>query len=190
MHSNSFNFLDKLIAHLRSRELIKNFSLKNKKILDFGCGSDFKTLKELYKDCEKITLVDSAGDNFEDGQITFINYQNDLNTLKEKIKKNFYDLIILSAVVEHLDSPHEIINILKNKLNYNGCIFLTAPGKKSKVILEFLGFRLKIINGDLVKEHKRYYDLEEYKKLSELVNMDIKKIYFFQFGLNTVCILR
>jgi hypothetical protein len=52
MHINSFNSLDKLIAHLRHRELIKNFSLKNKKILDFGCGSDFKALKKFYKNCE------------------------------------------------------------------------------------------------------------------------------------------
>ena len=112
MHINSFNLLDKLIAYLRHRELIKNFSLKNKKILDFGCGSDFKALKKFYKDCEKITLVDNVTDNFEDGKTTFINYQNNFNILNEKIDNNFYDLIILSAVIEHLDKPEKIINIL------------------------------------------------------------------------------
>ena len=190
MHINSFNSLDKLIAHLRHRELIKNFSLKNKKILDFGCGSDFKALKKFYKDCEKITLVDNVTDNFENGKTTFINYQNNFNILNEKIDNNFYDLIILSAVIEHLDKPEKIINILKNKLNDNGCFFLTAPGKKSKAILEFLAFKLGLINSDLVKEHKRYYDKNEYDILSIKTNLLIKKFYFFEFGLNTTCILK
>ena len=103
---------------------------------------------------------------------------------------NTYDIIILSAVIEHLDKPELILNILKKRLSKDGIIFLTAPSWKSKPILEFLGYKLNIINANLVNEHKRYYDLEEYKKLSKLVGMKIKKFYFFQFGLNTVCILR
>jgi len=190
MHSNSFNPLDKLIAYLRHRKLIKNFSLKNKKILDFGCGSNFGTLKKFYKDCEKITLVDNVADNFEDRKTTFINYQNNFNILNEKIDNNFYDLIILSAVIEHLDKPEKVINILKNKLNSNGCFFLTAPSKKSKIILEFLAFKLGVINADLVREHKRYYDENEYNILSKKTNLLIKKFYFFELGLNTMCILK
>ena len=81
MYTNSFNPLDKLIAYLRHRELTKNFSLKNKKILDFGCGSDFKGLKKFYKNCEKITFVDNIADDFEDEKTTFINYQNNFDIL-------------------------------------------------------------------------------------------------------------
>ena len=53
-----------------------------------------------------------------------------------------------------------------------------------------MAFRLKIINAELVREHKRYYDLDEYKKLSTLTNMRILKFYFFELGLNTVCLLK
>ena len=95
----------------------------------------------------------------------------------------------MAAVIEHLEKPELILNILKERLNKDGIFFLTAPSWKSKPILEFLGYKLNIINANLVKEHKRYYDLEEYKKLSKLVSMNIKKFYFFQLGLNTVCIL-
>ena len=94
------------------------------------------------------------------------------------------------AVVEHLDHPENILNMLKNKLTTDGFILLTAPGKKSKWILEFMAYRLKIINAELVREHKRYYDLDEYNKLSALINMKIIKFYFFEFGLNTVCLLK
>ena len=45
-------------------------------------------------------------------------------------------------------------------------MFITAPGKKSKWILEFLAYKLKLINAELIREHKRYYDKFEYEKLS------------------------
>ena len=188
-YNNSFNSLDKLIAKLRQREMKKNISLKNKNILDFGCGSNFKKLISVYKDCQSITAIDRTGSDFKIKNFYFYNYQDDLNILEKKIMRQKFDVVILGAVIEHLDKPELVLNILKKRLSDDGIIFLTAPSWASKPILEFLGYKLNIINADLVREHKRYYDLDEYKKLSKLINMDIKKFYFFQLGLNTVCIL-
>ena len=168
----------------------KNISLKNKNILDFGCGSNFKKLISIYKDCQSITAVDRTGSDFKIKDFYFYNYQDDLNILEKKIMLQKFDVVILGAVIEHLDKPELVLNILKKRLSDDGIIFLTAPSLTSKPILEFLGYKLNIINADLVREHKRYYDLDEYKKLSKLIKMDIKKFYFFQLGLNTVCILR
>ena len=189
-YNNSFNSLDKLIAKLRQREMKKNISLKNKNILDFGCGSNFKKLISVYKDCQSITAIDRTGSDFKIKNFYFYNYQDDLNILEKKIMRQKFDVVILGAVIEHLDKPELVLNILKKRLSDDGIIFLTAPSLASKPVLEFLGYKLNIINADLVKEHKRYYDLDEYKKLSKLIKMDIKKFYFFQLGLNTVCILR
>ena len=189
-YNNSFNSLDKLIAKLRQREMKKNISLKNKNILDFGCGSNFKKLISIYKDCQSITAVDRTGSDFKKNDFYFYNYQDDLNILEKKIMNQKFDVVILSAVIEHLDKPELVLNILKKRLSDDGIIFLTAPSLAAKPVLEFLGYKLNVINADLVKEHKRYYNLDEYKKLSKLIKMDIKKFYFFQLGLNTVCILR
>ena len=188
-YNNSFNSLDKLIAKLRQREMKKNISLKNKNILDFGCGSNFKKLISVYKDCQSITAIDRTGSDFKIKDFYFYNYQDDLNILEKKIMLQKFDVVILGAVIEHLDKPELVLNVLKKRLSDDGIIFLTAPSWASKPILEFLGYKLNIINADLVREHKRYYDLDEYKKLSKLIKMDIKKFYFFQLGLNTVCIL-
>ncbi len=190
MYINSYNLLDKLIAFFRSRELKKNFNIKDKKILDFGCGSNFKQLKKVYAGCKEITLVDRVADNFSDKNFTFINYKNDHKILNEKVEKNYYDLIVLTAVIEHLDKPEEILNILKLKLNDNGVFFLTAPGKRSQPVLEFLAYKLGFINAELIREHKRYYDENEYIILSKKTNLIIKKFYFFEFGMNTACILK
>ena len=69
-------------------------------------------------------------------------------------------------------------------------LFITAPGKKSQWILEFLAYKLKLINEELTREHKRYYDKFEYEKLSKLTSMKIIKFYYFEFGLNTACLMK
>ena len=189
-YNNKYYFVDKIIAKFRSREIKKNFNLENKKILDFGCGSNFKELKSRYSDCSKITLIDKLGEPFKHENTEFINFNNDLNDLDQKITYKDYDFIFLLAVIEHLDKPENIIKILKKKISDNGILFITAPGKKSKWILEFLGYKLKIINAELLKEHKRYYDELEYEKLSKLADIKIIKFYYFEFGLNTVCLMK
>tara|TARA_B110000014_G_C20108010_1_gene583049 strand:- start:1326 stop:1904 length:579 start_codon:yes stop_codon:yes gene_type:complete len=190
-YNNKYNALDKIIASFRSKEIKKNINLKNKKILDFGCGSNFRELKERYRECANVSLVDKIGDNFNNqDNFNFIHFDGNISKLDKILPNKYYDHIFLLAVVEHLDHPENILNILKKKLTNNGFIFLTAPGKKSKWILEFMAYRLKIINAELVKEHKRYYNLDEYNKLSALTNMNIIKFYFFELGLNTVCLLK
>ena len=190
-YNNKYNALDKIIASFRSKEIKKNIKLKNKKILDFGCGSNFRELKERYRECANVSLVDKIGDNFNNqDNFNFIHFDGNISKLDKILPNKYYDHIFLLAVVEHLDHPENILNILKKKLTNNGFIFLTAPGKKSKWILEFMAYRLKIINAELVKEHKRYYNLDEYNKLSALTNMNIIKFYFFELGLNTVCLLK
>ena len=189
-YNNNYNALDKIIASFRSKEIKRNINLKGKKILDFGCGSNFSELKERYTECTNVYLVDKIGGNLNEGNLSFISFNGDIQKLDKALPNKYFDHIFLLAVVEHLDYPERILNMLKNKLTNDGFIFLTAPGKKSKWILEFMAYRLKIINAELIREHKRYYDLNEYKKLSTLTNMKILKFYFFEFGLNTVCLLK
>ena len=134
-YNNSYNALDKLIAKFRSREIKKNISLNNKNILDFGCGSNFDKLINTYKNCQSITAVDRTGKDFKKENFYFYNYENDLDVLKKKIIHQKFDVIILAAVIEHLEKPELILNILKERLNEDGIFFLTAPSWKSKPIL-------------------------------------------------------
>jgi len=189
-YNNKYYIVDKIIAKFRSREITKNFNLDGKKILDFGCGSNFKELKNRYSTCSKVTLIDKLGEPFKYENTDFINFNNDLNDLDQKITYKDYDFIFLLAVIEHIDEPENIIKILKKKISNNGILFITAPGKKSKWVLELLAYKLKIINAELLKEHKRYYDELEYEKLSKLADTKIIKFYYFEFGLNTVCLMK
>lgn len=187
---NKYNILDQLIAYLRNKELLKKNRLNNKKILDFGCGSNFYEIRKRYKSCSKVVLIDRLGEDFINENVKFFNYDDNFDILKEKLVDEKFDIIILAAVIEHLDKPCEIINLLKNYLDSNGYFLLTAPSRYSKWILEFMAYKLNIINADLVREHKRYYDKKEYQKLSKLTNLKLQEFHFFEFGLNTFAILK
>jgi len=189
-YNNRFSIIDKIIAIFRNREIGKNFNLESKKILDFGCGSNFKDLNNRYSNCSEVTLIDKIGEPFNDGRTEFFNFNGDLKYLDKKIADKNYDIIFLLAVIEHMDRPEDVINILKKKISDNGVLFLTAPGKKSQWILEFLAYKLKLINEELTREHKRYYDKFEYEKLSKLTSMKIIKFYYFELGLNTACLMK
>ena len=190
IYTNKYSIIDKIIAKFRSREITKNFNLEGKKILDFGCGPNFTELKNTYSTCSKVTLMDKLGEPFKHENTEFINFNNDLHDLDQKITNKDYDFIFLLAVIEHIEKPENILKILKKKISDDGILFITAPGKKSQWILEFLAFKLKIINEELLKEHKRYYDESEYEKLSKLAGTKIIKFYYFEFGLNTVCLMK
>ena len=64
---NNYNILDKIIAYLRHYELFKNQSVAGKKIIDFGCGSNFDDIFNKYQKASKVILIDIYGKNFSKG---------------------------------------------------------------------------------------------------------------------------
>lgn len=187
---NKYNYLDKIVAFVRNKELLKNINIVNKDILDFGCGSNFNNIFKRYKSAKNVFLIDRVSKSFKFNQYHFLNYEEDLNSIKKFISDNKLDFIIMSAIIEHMDNPEITINFLKQFLKPQGMFLITAPSVHSKWLLEFMAYKLKIINSELVKEHKRYYDLSEYETLAKKTNLKLEKFYFFEFKLNTFAILK
>lgn len=187
---NSYNILDKLISFIRNYELLKNKRIIGKKIIDFGCGSNFQNITKKYSKASRAVLIDLYGDDFIKNNIKFINYNKDLNKIDIELKNEKFDIIILAAVIEHLDNPAAIIKFLKKFLNKNGYFLLTAPSIYSKPILEFMAFKLHLINEDLVREHKRYYNKDQYINLAKETESNLINFKFFLLGMNTIAILK
>lgn len=105
--------------------------LKNKNILDFGCGwggflknlRNFKSLSgiELRKDCI----------NYIQSNIQKVNISNDLNTLEKK-----FDVITMFHVLEHIPKQIEILKMLKSKLKKKGKIIIEVPHAEDFLILQ------------------------------------------------------
>lgn len=189
-YKNSYNILDKFIAYLRFREVLKKNDFDGKKIIDFGSGSNFDVLKKRYSKTKKAIFIDKHGYPFKNNQFSFLKYEDKINELENDLKNEKFDIILMCAVIEHLDNPESIFNFLKNYLNKNGYFFITAPSKFSKPLLEFLGFKLGIINKFLLAEHKRYYNLDAYEELATRTNLKLINFKYFECMMNTSAILK
>jgi SAM-dependent methyltransferase len=127
-HSSTGIDSKKLAEHL------SHFFLKNKlisseiKILDFG-GGDGSVALGLGRNLEKKFNYNIQIDVFDisnlENRIKQVNYINDEN----QIHNNKYDIIIASAVLEHVNDPKKTLNTLFNSLKTNGYFYARTPYK-------------------------------------------------------------
>lgn len=97
----------------------------NSNVLDVGCGRG--GLLEYLRDKKNCRVV---GIDISDNAIQICS-EKGINVMKCDLDvdeiSGTYDVIILSAVVEHLIEPLPILTKLRNNLNKNGCIIVGVP---------------------------------------------------------------
>ena len=144
-------------------QIISDINLKKKiNILDFGAGSGVN-LDML----RKHGLVDIHEQNkyartaIKKKQIEIKNLYSTL-----KIKKNFYDLILMADVIEHVKQPKQLLKNLKKFLKEDGRILVTVPA-----------YQFLFSKKDEVLGHYRRYDKKRLK--NELKGFKIENISYF-----------
>ena len=143
-------------------QIISNINLKKKNnILDFGTGSGVN-LDML----RKHGLVDIHEQNKY--ARTVIKKEKKIKNLYStlKIKKNFYDLILLADVIEHVKQPKELLKDLKKFLKKDGRILITVPA-----------YQFLFSKKDEVLGHYRRYNKKHLK--NELDGFKIENISYF-----------
>lgn len=172
--------LDILLKKWRAKKILK--CIKNGSIvLDIGCcdGLILDLLKERIKKGYGIDKLIRAR---KEGKIEFIRMD-----LEKKFPRISADYIIMLALIEHLNSPLNILKNAKKELNKKGKIILTTPSPAAKFILETLA-NLKLIDENEIKDHKQYFSEEKLRnilKSAGFKNIVTKK---FQFGFNILAI--
>jgi len=146
----------------------KNFNHEDKEIniLDFGAGSG-----------TNIQMLNSFGNVY-----AYEKNKKASNFLKEKFKssknikiienfdnKNFFDLIVVADVIEHIKEDKLIIDQLSNSLKKNGKLLLTAPA-----------YQFLFSNKDVALHHYRRYTKSSLNKLFK-ENYRILKSSYFNF---------
>ena len=148
-------------------EIIKEIELKkNLKILDFGAGSGVN-----------IEMLSTFGkvDVFEKNKIAlnFIKKNIKINKAfsKLKMKKNYYDLILLADVIEHIKKTQcsKFINNIKNSIKPRGVLIIGCPSQSSQ----------KYASKYSKKLHVNCFDKD---RLQNYLNNFFKNV--FTFGMN------
>ena len=129
---------------VRLEYITKNFSLENKKLLDFGCGGGILT-ESIYKNNNNIVgmddnkkLLEIANSHKGEKKIKYL-HASKINSFKDE-----FDGIFCFEVLEHVSNFQMILEKLTSKLKSGGTIFLSTINKslisfiKSIVIAEYV----------------------------------------------------
>ncbi|PIP33135.1 hypothetical protein COV53_04545 [Candidatus Gottesmanbacteria bacterium CG11_big_fil_rev_8_21_14_0_20_37_11] len=187
MGTRSFNIIDKIIAYYRLKRIEKYIN-GDDIILDFGCGHHYLLLKKMKNKIRFGIGLDYEVENKKEGnKIELINYRY---TDRLPFEKNYFNKVILMAVIEHftINNLVKLLNEIKRVLRNGGRVVLTTPTPKSKSLLELLS-RLHIISGEEIADHKKYYAKEDIFIIAKKLGFSIEEYGTFQMGLNSIAVL-
>ena len=96
-----------------------------------------------------------------------------------------FDFITMLAVMEHLEDDEAMLKECSRLLRPGGGLFITVPSWYAKPVLEFLSYKLNLINPDEIRDHKRYYDRQDLFSLIERVDgLNLQNHVYFQWRFN------
>ena len=124
--------------YLYLAKYIKQSKKSKIKLLDVGCGNRSPSItKMLFPDVEYYG-VDKQFYNLSTEDIEIlenkfykIDLENQSNLLDKALPDDFFDFIILHHVIEHIRNGLEVLDILSQKLNIGGGIYIEFPSVKS-----------------------------------------------------------
>jgi len=186
-------FLEPVLRKMRiSRVLPVLKQFKECRLLDVGCGWDAKFLKSV-----EPYIASGVGIDFKAPDLKSVKLKTMTVTLDNKLPfdDNSFDVVTLMAVLEHLEKPLDILmeihRVLEKSKSVNsernssgGYLIGTVPGKMAKPVLEFLSYRLKIINEAEIRDHKRYFDKNDLTEILKTAGFKRVKHKYFQLGMN------
>lgn len=177
--------LERFLASQRCKQVIPY--VRNKHVLDFGCGRRAWNANTISKYC---LSVDGIEHNYTSVQkVGAVSVYPDLDSLPAG---KTYDAIIALAVFEHIN-PFVLIDILgklSRVCNRDTIIIGTVPTPLARPILEFLSYRLGLIDSSQIKDHKVYYDELWLSSILAKSNWKLISYKTFQIGLNSRFVLK
>ena len=153
--------------------------LKNKDILDFGCGKgDFLSIVKKRKIAKSITGVEIREDCIQS-----LNKRQIKNIKSLEGNKKKFDVIFLFHVIEHLPDPFVILKECKKNLKKNGFLIMETPSCND--FLHKFDHLKNFKDFILWSEHVILYSkslLSNVLKISGLKNSKVKN--YQRYGLN------
>jgi len=176
--------LERPLSWLRNRRI--GDIIRNKSVLDFGCGINGWTARSI---SSRVKLVHGYDPTLKEIK-AFCNGVELFPDLSHLPLSN-YEIVLALAVFEHIE-PFILIDYLEILYDISAptaIIFGTVPTPLSRPILEYLAYKLKLVNASHIEDHKVYYDELWLKHILAKSSWKLKEYSKFQFGLNSEFLL-
>ena len=158
-------------------------------VADIGCGWEAKALRYLAPKISKGFGIDLKVEQTTlPPQIQVVTQR--FENFPWPIDEQSCDVILMLAVLEHIDGTlvDKVLQNVRRLMRPNSKFLLTVPTPLSKPILEFLAYKLRIVNAAEIRDHKIYYDRKLLTESLERNGFRVATYGRFQFGLNSFCV--
>lgn len=174
-------FLEIFLSRLRFRRVMR-YIPNNARVLDLGCGFYGNFLGRIKDKISSGVGIDiSVNKAINNHKIKLL--KHDLNN-PLPFNDNQFDIVVSLANLEHLDNPQQMFNEIYRVLNKKGILLLTTPSIYAKPILEFLAFKLKVIDVQEMMDHKFYFNKRSLCEYCRSAGFSFYTHSYFQFFMN------
>lgn len=154
------------------------------RLLDIGCGRSAWFLQQMSSRIEQGVGVDFKVKPMQIGN---------LQTIPLRLTENLpfadasFDRVTMLAVLEHLEHEQPILQEVRRVLKPDGKLVLTVPSVWAKPVLELLAYRLKLVDEQEIRDHKRYYNRVCLQKVLQETQFTDFQHHYFQLWMNNFC---
>jgi SAM-dependent methyltransferase len=160
---------------VKLKKIKKVFKNNEFRILDVGAGNHSATLaKKYFPNCKYygIDISKDYNNDENDFQSMEIFWEKDLTKLEfSDIPNNFFDVILMTHIIEHLINGEFVLDALLKKVKSDGYIYLEYPSKRS---IHFPSMK-DTLNFYDDSTHVRLYDINVLNKIIESNGFSILK---------------
>ena len=180
--------LEPILRELRVKKVLPVIrQYQDCRLLDVGCGWDYRLLKEVRPFIKSGIGIDFKVGKYEDDKIKTIPM-----TMTDHLPfaSASFDIVTMMAVLEHLADPLSMMRETQRILKNDGRLVLTVPSKIAQPVLQFLAYRISIVSMTEMRDHKQYFDHDEPKKMFSQTGMTIECHLYFQLSMNNFCVVK
>lgn len=176
--------LDRLIRFWRVRSLLPHLPQPLGRLLDIGCGPVpwFLVADPAMRAGASITAIDRRPYRF--GPDAGFQFMGQAIERHLPFPDASFDCVTMLAVVEHLAYPEAVVGEICRVLRPGGTLLITTPSCASKSVLEFLAFRLHLIDEEEIADHQQYFSKRTLEALLLGQGFSVPVLKHFEFGFN------
>jgi SAM-dependent methyltransferase len=173
-HSNPLQFLyEAEEAYWSTITALKKIvsDKQNTKILEIGCGLGYLTYS-LNHAGYQVTGLDISQEAIDEANRSFGNYYICADIFDYAgIHENEYDLIIMTELIEHIESPTDFLRHTAQLINSDGAIIITTPNKS--IYTDSVAW-----NSDLPPVHCWWFSESSMKYMADEINCEVNFLDF------------